>query len=164
MVQNRHERVIVAPAHDVGALINSLSSKNDLLWPRGDWPAMRLDGPLGTGSAGGHGPVRYVVSAFEPGRYVEFRFTRPSGFRGSHAFTATPHGPHRTLLRHEISMTLRGAAVFTWPLFFRPMHDALIEEGLDRAERTCGTEPGEPHRRSLWVQTLRALFSGRLTG
>lgn len=161
MVRNQHERVIAAPAHEVGVLINSLSSKNDLLWPRDEWPSMRLDRPLCPGSAGGHGPVRYVVSAFDPGRFVEFQFTSPSGFRGSHAFTATPQESHRTLLRHELTMTLLGAAVFTWPLFFRPMHDALIEESLDRAERECGTVPAEPHRRSLWVKALRALFNGR---
>ena len=44
------------------------------------------------------------------------------------------------LLRHELSLSPSGAAKLTWPLFFRPMHDALIEESLDRAEREFGSD------------------------
>ena len=95
---------------------------------------MRLDGPLGVGAAGGHGPVRYFVTAYEPSRRIEFQFTGPSGFHGHHSFTATSLTHHSTLLRHELSLSPSGSAKLTWPLIFRPMHDALIEESLDCAE------------------------------
>lgn len=70
MVHNLHERQIDAPPDEVGTLIDSLGDKNDRLWPRNEWPAMRLDGPLRVGADGGHGPVRYFVTNYEPGRRV----------------------------------------------------------------------------------------------
>lgn len=163
MVYNTHQREIAAPASEVGPLIDSLAGKNDRLWPRSEWPAMRLNGPLGVGAAGGHGPVRYFVTAYEPGRRIEFQFTSPSGFNGHHSFTATSLTDTLTLLRHELSMSSSGTAKLTWPLFFRPMHDALIEESLDRAENEFGSSPGAAHRRSLWTKILRAPFSARMT-
>lgn len=161
MVHNMHERAIAASAEEVGMLIDSLASKNDRLWPRNEWPAMRLDGPLSVGSAGGHGPVRYFVTSYEPGRRVEFQFSSPAGFNGRHSFTAMSLAENSTLLRHELGISLSGAAVFTWPIFFRPLHDALIEEGLDRAERECGASPRPRSHRSLWTRILRAPFSAR---
>ena len=163
MVYNTHQREIAAPIGEVGLLIDSLASKNDRLWPRNEWPAMRLNGPLSLGAAGGHGPVRYFVTAYQPGRRIEFQFTGPSGFNGHHSFTATGLTENSTLLRHELSLSPRGTARLTWPLFFRPMHDALIEESLDRAEKECSFSPGDAHRRSRWTRILRAPFSARMT-
>lgn len=158
MVYNTHHREIAAPVHDVGQLIDSLASADDRLWPRSAWPAMRLDAPLGVGAAGGHGPVRYFVTTYEPGRMVEFQFSGPSGFNGKHSFTATALTNTTTLLRHDLSMAPTGATRITWPLFFRPLHDALIEESLDRAENAFSSS-AVSHRRSWWTKTLRAPFS-----
>lgn len=163
MVHNLHERVIAAPPGEVGKLIDSLGTKNDRHWPRHDWPAMHMDEPLGVGSAGGHGPVRYFVTRYEPGRTIAFQFTRPWGFKGHHAVTVTRLADDSTLLRHELAMSTKGMAIITWPLFFRPMHNALVEELLDRAERECGNPPRHPHRRSLWTKILRAPFSARIS-
>ncbi len=162
MVRNLHEREIAAPAEAVGMLIDSLAGENDRLWPRREWPAMRLDGPLRVGAAGGHGPVRYFVTHYEPRRRVEFEFTSPAGFNGGHSFAAISRTENSTLLRHELAMSITGTAVFTWPLFFRPLHDALVEECLDRAEHECGASSDLRHRRSLWTRILRALFSPRM--
>lgn len=68
---------------------------------------MRLDRPLDVGASGGHGPVRYVVDAHEPGRSVRFRFTDPSGFHGHHAFTNSEVGDEvGVLLRHELILSM----------------------------------------------------------
>jgi len=158
MVLNVHEREIAAPLNEVGALIDSLASKEDRFWPCDHWPPMRLDQALCLGAAGGHGPVRYFVSRYDPGRLVEFQFTSPAGFQGQHAFTAVGRGEQSTLLRHEITLSPKGSAIITWPMFFRPLHDALIEEAMDRAEQECGAPSGSPHRRSLWARVLRASF------
>lgn len=162
MVHNVHEREIAARRETVGALIDSLGSKADRLWPREAWPAMRLDAPLGVGAAGGHGPVRYTVTRYEPGLRVEFRFTGPAGFHGHHAFVASARAEGSTLLRHELTLSPTGPAIVTWPLFFRPLHDALIEECLDRAEHECGTPPRRPYRRTAWTKLLRASFAAQL--
>ncbi|WP_454084602.1 SRPBCC family protein [Georgenia sp. Marseille-Q6866] len=161
MIRNVHEREIAADAEWVGELINSLASSSDRLWPRDQWPAMRLDRPLGIGAAGGHGPVRYVVEAFRPGRSVTFRFIRPVGFHGSHGFSVTAVGERSSVLRHELVMRVSGGAAVTWPLVFRPLHDALIEECLDRAASAAGHPPAVPARRSRWTRLLRGLLSAR---
>lgn len=116
---------------------------------------MRFDRPLGVGAVGGHGPVRYVVDDYDPGRLVRFRFTRPEGFAGHHSFSVSETAANVSVLRHELVMTVTGASRLTWPLFFRPLHDALIEEALDRAQLAAGLPPDRPATRSAWVRTLR---------
>jgi hypothetical protein len=121
-VLNIHEREISATASAVGGLINSLASEHDRLWPRTMWPPMRFDRPLGVGASGGHGPISYVVEEFVPGQKVRFRFTRPRGFHGHHWFEVIFAGEHRTLLRHTISMKVKGPAVLYWSLVIRSLH------------------------------------------
>jgi hypothetical protein len=153
-VRNVHERVLAVPVEEVGALLDSLSSRSDRLWPKG-WPPMRFDRPLGIGAIGGHGPIRYEVEEYSPGRSVRFRFTAPAGFDGSHRYEveALPQGG--SVLRHVLEMEAGGMAVFTWPLLFRPLHDALLEDSLDRAETVLGNGPRRPSRWSWYVRLLR---------
>ena len=60
-VLNIHEREIDATYEQVGALIDSLSSEEDCLWPNHSWPRMKFDRPLGIGADGGHirGQISY---------------------------------------------------------------------------------------------------------
>ncbi|MEV2278767.1 SRPBCC family protein [Nocardiopsis sp. NPDC049922] len=160
-VHNLHERRLpVAPEH-VGALVDALSSPDDPLWPRHHWPAMLLDGPLAPGARGGHGPVRYTAEEYLPGRLVRFRFEAPRGFDGFHELTVRPDGPEGAVLRHLVSMRLRGPARLTWPLAFRWLHDALLEDCLDRAERGLTGTVRAPARWSPYVRLLRSLASRR---
>lgn len=157
---NVHERVLVATPAEVGALLDRLASREDGIWPRDRWPAMRFDRPLGVGAVGGHGPVRYNVEDYQPGRSVRFRFTAPRGFLGTHGYEIEERAGE-TLLRHVLKMRTEGPALLTWPLMFRPMHDALIEDSLDRAERSLGREPARPNRWSARVRLLRRALGGR---
>jgi hypothetical protein len=120
---------------------------------------MTLDRPLSVGAVGGHGPVRYTVEAYEQEQSVRFRFTAPRGFIGTHGFEVESLGEGTTRLRHVLEMKTSGWATVTWPLVFRPLHDALIEDSFDRAERSLGLEP-HPARWSPWVRLLRWVFSG----
>ncbi|MFE7492135.1 hypothetical protein [Kitasatospora sp. NPDC057541] len=54
-------------------------------------------------------------------------------------------------------MTMRGAARLTWPLAFRWLHDALLEDSLERAERVCDSELRTPANWSRYVRLLRFL-------
>lgn len=162
-VRNIHQREFPIPPAQVGALIDSLASREDRLWPWRSWPRMKLDRPLGVGAHGGHGPVRYFVEAFEPGRSVRFRFTGPKGFDGYHALEVVDSGEGRCALRHTLEMTARGAAAFTWPLFFRPLHDALIEDAFTVAETSLGLPP-QVKRWSPWVRVLRRVAGGGRAG
>ncbi|WP_411132833.1 SRPBCC family protein [Streptomyces sp. C10] len=157
-VYNVHERVLPVAGAEAGLLIDGLSGDADPLWPGHDWYPMRFDGPLAAGAAGGHGPVRYTVAAYVPGQWVRFLFTGPRGFHGFHEYTVHPLGPDRTLLRHTLAMHARGPARLSWPLAYRPLHDAALEDSLDRAERACTGTVARPARWSRYVRLLRRLI------
>ncbi len=156
MVVNVHERAYPVAAAELAAVLSTLASGNDRVWPREDWPRMRFEEGLVPGAQGGHGPVRYVVEAVDPRREISFRFTGPSGFIGRHSFSLHP-SDDSAVLRHEIALRPRGWARLSWPLFFRPLHDALIEEALDKVGRELGFPPRAAYRRSSWVRFLRWL-------
>jgi len=159
-VRNVHERVLVAPASRVGALLDGLASSEDALWPHQAWPAMKFDRPLQVGAIGGHGPIRYGVEEYEPGRSILFRFTAPRGFDGTHGLTVERVDKDRTRLSHVLEMRASGPAKLSWPVVFRPLHDALVEDALDRAERHLGVTP-RPRQWSPWVKVLRWMLAGR---
>lgn len=157
-VLNVHERQLEAGLDRVGALIDAVSSPQDRLWPKASWPNMQLDRPLGVGARGGHGPIRYVVEAYEPGRSLKCRFTSPSGFDGFHLLECMASPTGGTVLRHTLEMNTHGPAVVSWPLLFRPLHDALIEDGFS----TAAVALGEPARIQPWntyVKVLRWLLN-----
>jgi hypothetical protein len=153
-VLNIHEREFDLPLATVGSLIDTLASKSDHIWPNDKWPAMRLDRPLSVGAVGGHGPVRYSVEEYRPGREIHFRFLAPSGFKGKHAFEVEDR-QGQTVLRHVLEMRAAGQACLSWPLLFRPLHDALIEDGFDRATVALGIDLPNPTRWPFYVRVLR---------
>jgi hypothetical protein len=140
-INNIHERVLNASADRVGELIDGLASADDRLWPHDRWLPMRFDRPLEVGASGGHGPIRYVVESYSPGRRVQFRFIEPKGFAGVHFFEVVPLEAEKTMLRHTIEMEAAGIAWLAWSIAIRPLHDALLEDALDRAEAFTGRQP-----------------------
>lgn len=158
-VLNIHERELQANPAEVGALIDSLASSEDALWPKDTWPRMEFDRPLQVKATGGHGPVRYFVEEYKPGQCVRFRFTGPKGFNGYHGYEVLAQTNEATLLRHTLKMTTHSRAIFSWPLAFRPMHDALLEDSLAVAQASLGLTP---HMKpwSYWVCFLRWVVSG----
>jgi len=160
MIRNIHERTFRADADRVGALIDTLASDDDRLWPRDRWPAIRFDRPLAVGAIGGHGPIRYVVSTYERGRSIRFRFTAPRGFIGWHGLDAVSLDGGGTRFVHALEMHAEGPARFTWPLAYRWLHDALLEDALDNAARALG-EPSNSTRWSWYVRILRCILRVR---
>jgi hypothetical protein len=157
-VRNVHERVLSVEAGAAGRLIDTLASDQDALWPQRMWPPMRFDRPLSVGARGGHGPIRYQVEHYRPGHAVRFRFEAPRGFEGHHRLEIETLEDSRCVLRHVLEMRIRGPAVLSWPLIFRPLHDALVEDALAQAQASLGLEP-DVVPWSRWVRTLRWLFS-----
>lgn len=159
-VLNIHERVLPRAA-DVGALIDGLATgRHDRLWPWERWPPMRLDRQLQVGAAGGHGPIRYVVDEYEPSRRIRFRFTAPAGFVGFHEYRLVEMA-ERNILQHVLAMRAEGWTRLTWPIAFQPMHNSLIEDSLDKAEREVTGNVQDQIRWSPWVSALRWVFSKR---
>ena len=157
-VLNIHERELPVPADQVGVLIDSLSSRDDALWPKQSWPRMELDRPLSVGASGGHGPIRYIVEAYTPGQMIRFHLTGPAGFNGYHRYEIIKSSARSSVLRHTLEMITHGPAVVSWPVAFRPMHDALVEDSLAVAEASLG-QPPQVRPWSGWVRLLRWMFS-----
>jgi hypothetical protein len=159
-VLNVHQRWLPGPPEPVGALIDGLAGPDDRLWPD-RWPAIRFDRPLGPGAEGGHGPIRYRVEAYAPGRRVDFRFTGMPGLEGVHHLEAEPAGPGAVVLRHVADGRVSGRMLLVWPLVIRFLHDALIEDLLDRAELEVTGTVASPARWSPWVRLLRGRLGRR---
>jgi len=157
MINNVHERVVGADMAAAGALIDSLSSKDDRLWPSRRWPAMRLDRGLEIGSDGGHGPVRYEVARYEPGRLVAFAFTPKFPIAGEHRVEVLPAPGGETLLLHTLEGWPKSWLRLGWPLCFRWLHDALIEDAFDRAEAELAGAEWQPRQLPVHVRMLRWL-------
>ena len=162
-VLNIHERELDAPIARAGELIDSLAARNDRLWPGHSWPRMQLDRPLGAGASGGHGPIRYAVEAYKPGRFIKFRFTGPGGFDGYHAFDLSALSDLHVKLRHTVKMNTHGLALISWPLVFGPLHDALLEDALATAQASLGLPP-TMQAWTPWVRFLRWLATGGKAG
>jgi hypothetical protein len=158
---SKHERVIQATAEAVGGLIDSLSSRDDKLWPWENWPAQRFNGPLAVGARGGHGPIRYTVQDYQPGRLVRYHFAPPPGFSGWHGFEVREH-ERGAVLQHVVHGQAGLRGWLRWQLVLRPLHDALIENALDKAETLAQDTPRQPRTWPLYVRLLRRLLAGRV--
>ena len=158
-VVNVHQRLLHATPERVGALIDTLASPADVLWPGRAWPRLKFDRPLGVGATGGHGPIRYFVEAYQPGQSVRFRFTAPRGFDGWHGFEVLEATPVHCVLEHRIEMNTRGPALLTWHLAVRHLHDACVEDALSQAQAALGNEP-KPVPWSARVRLLHWLAAG----
>jgi hypothetical protein len=106
------------------------------------------------GSRGGHGFVRYSVESVEQHRVV-FRFDERIGIRGTHAFELHELADGGCVLRHVLEGESLGPMRIGWPLVVQPLHDALIEDGLDNAVRELDGERVEKRRLTRRVKILR---------
>jgi hypothetical protein len=162
-IHNLHERLLAGSVEKVGALVDGLAGPNDRLWPSDRWPAMRFDGPLRPGARGGHGPVGYAVAEYVPGQHAAFTFDGRgliAGIEGGHRFEVL-EAKGRPVLRHVIEARCGLAAWLRWILVIEPLHDALIEDALDRAERCLSGRVEHPARWSPRVRFLRWLVASR---
>ncbi len=157
-VVNRHRTPLPVAPGRAAVLIDSLASRQDRIWPSACWPALRLDWPLMVAAHGGHGPIRYTVEHYVPGQRVRFRFKRPAGFHGWHEVRLDPAADGSVELVHELRMNLSGLARLSWPLLYRPLHDALIEDALALARSAVGQD-ASPVPWSFRVRVLRSLLS-----
>lgn len=158
MVRNIHRRSLPISLRQGEILLRSLASHEDRLWPGDKWWPQRFDGGLVPGAKGGHGPVRYMVESVAP-RQVVYRFPRKGWFRGTHQFDLVAHaGADGCELVHTLRGTLHGRGLLLWPGLVRPLHDALLEDVMDRAEQAAGRSPVRPARHSAYVRFLRRRF------
>lgn len=93
---------------------------------------------------------------------IRFRFAPSLGVDGTHTFVVVPDG-EGSVLRHELEARTRGRMRLLWPLAVRWLHDALLEDLLDRAEAEVAGAAARPAHWSPWVRFLRAAASRRLS-
>jgi hypothetical protein len=157
VIHNVHERRVAARIDEVGALLGSLGSADDRLWPVDRWIALELDRPIGVGVHGGHGSIRYTLTEYVPGRRLVFVFDPPTPLVGTHRFEVAEHPDGGSVLRHVLDAQPRGSMRLLAPLAVGWVHDAVLEDALDRAERFLGVGPARPARWSPYVRLLRRL-------
>ena len=159
-VTNIHKRIISQPIDKVWPLLLTLSSKEDKIWPKEQWPAMNLDKGLVEGSKGGHGPIRYTVAQFIPKQLIQFQFQHPRGFNGYHQLEVAKVNHQKTELKHSILMQTKGSDTFLWIFVIRWLHDALIEDAFDKVENQF-SEKKKKTPWNTWVRMLRSIFKKR---
>ncbi|HTF50140.1 MAG TPA: SRPBCC family protein [Pseudonocardia sp.] len=160
MIHNVHQREFRATEDQLGALLDQVAEPGGL-WPS-RWPPLVLDRPLGVGADGGHGPIRYQVVDYQPGRRAVFKFQEPTDLDGTHTLEVLPGSrPGTAVLRHELTGQPRGLGLLNWTLLIRRLHDALLEDLLDRAGHAVGDPPARPARWSVLVRMSRGLLGLR---
>ncbi|WCO03010.1 hypothetical protein [Psychroserpens ponticola] len=156
-VINSHKRKLNQPIKKVSELFKTLATKNDKIWPSNNWPAMRFKDGLSLGSQGGHGRIRYTIIAFEAGKHIKFKFTKPEGFNGTHELNIITISDHTSEINHIIKMKTNFKATFLWVFIIRWLHDALIEEAFDTVENYFSEEKKVP-KYNFWVNYLRGFY------
>ena len=149
-IDNVHERVVTGGPDEIGPLLATLGQPDDALYPP-SWPPMRFADGIAVGSRGTHG----VISAYEPGRLLEFSFPPGMGITGTHTFTVTPLGDGRSRVRHVVDADAVPAAWLAWKAAIQPAHDAVLEELLDRLASATGAPPARPAVPSVHARLLR---------
>ncbi len=159
---NVHERALSVSAEKAGSAIDSLTREDDFLWPGHRWPPMKLDAPLGKGASGGHGPVKYSVKEYVPGKRIVFGFDKSgvvAGIDGRHYFEVVSLR-EKVILRHVVEGKCGFRDWLLWHAVIGPCHDALLEDGLDLAENTL-TGSGKVTELSFQVRFLRRILAGK---
>jgi len=157
---NIHRRIIYQKENLIAEIFNSLATKNDRIWPIGKWPKMKFKDGVKVDSVGGHGPIRYSINKYVVGKYIEFKFLSPTGFNGIHKFEILEIDSNKTELKHTIDMNISLVTFINWFFIVRPLHDALLEDALDRVENVF-LEKKKSSKWNLWVVFLRKVLSGK---
>lgn len=157
-IKNVHERKVSAPFQKIGKMIDTVSSEADQVWPHENWPRMELNQPLGIDASGGHGPIQYKVTAYEPGRHIRFAFMKH--FDGYHEIVLESLDDNCCLLRHNLIASVQGMNVPKWWFVIRPLHNALVEDLFDKVERNVNCTP-RPRSWGFWATWLHRLLRRR---
>ena len=153
---NIHTRKIDKPINEVVKLFNTLATDTDMMVATDKWPRIKLDNGLQVGSKGGHGPIKYFVTEYQPQKLIQFQFDMV-GFNGFHKFELLELENNRTKLLHIVDMTTNGWATLKWSLAIRWLHDAFIEDAFDKVENHF-TKEKKITTWNWWVKTLRNIM------
>ncbi|OYO14394.1 hypothetical protein CGZ94_07220 [Enemella evansiae] len=135
-ISNVHQRTVPGDLARSRALLATLATPGDRVWPKDRWPRIWFgdQGPV-PGADGGHGPIRYRVVEVTPDR-MGFQFTKD--LTGDHRLELTEEPDGRVRWTHTINLVrpnllLRHGIV--------PLHDACLEDLLDQVEAELSDRP-----------------------
>jgi len=157
-VLNIHTRTINQPIREVSELLETISTENDKIWPKGKWPRMKFNDGIHMGAKGGHGPIRYTVEKYDPNEIIQFRFSKPNGFNGIHKFEIKEFADRQTEIKHTIDMVTKGKGTLIWLFAIRSLHNALIEDGFDKIENNF-SNLNKKTEWNIWVKIVRKLLA-----
>ena len=153
-VLNIHKRTLNYPKSKVRELLKTLSTENDKIWPKENWPEMKFKDGIQLGAKGGHGPIRYSVEEYDPNEIIQFRFSKPDGFNGINKFEINELSNEETEIKHTIDMNTQGKGTLIWAFAIRSLHNALIEDAFDKLENNF-SEVQKSKKWSFWVRFIR---------
>ena len=156
-ITNIHTRIVHQGKDKLSGILDSLSSKDDQLWPSEQWPPMIFRKGLSEGAVGGQGPIKYSIRKYVPGNSIEFKFIKPDGFNGTHKFEITELDSVKTEIKHTIKMSLSGKGILIWYLAVKWLHDALLEDCLNKVESHFLKMPKRT-KWNVWVCLLREIY------
>ena len=154
-VINIHKRKINQSKETIYKLFETLSTKDDKIWPYEKWPAMRFKDGLKVGSHGGHGPIRYYVASITNNESMVFNFTT-EGFNGSHSLNIKELNASEVEVSHIINLEVFGSAKWSWIFVIRWLHDALIEDAFDKLENQFSANK-KVTTHNFWVKFIRKI-------
>lgn len=157
-VLNIHTRILPKAKSEVVELLQTLSTNKDEVWPLKKWPRMKFKEGIKEGAKGGHGPIHYSVEIYKPSEIIQFRFSKPTGFKGIHKFDLKELGPEKTEIKHTIDMETNCKGSLLWLFAIRALHNALIEDGFDKMESTLSHTQVESEW-NIWVKFLRKILA-----
>ncbi len=158
---NIHRRKINQPKVEVVNILRTLSTEDDLIWPKKHWPRIKFNDGMQVGAAGGHGPIRYSIEKCNLEGLVLFRFSKPLGFNGIHKFEIEAVDEYETMVTHTIDIHTEGKGTLQWLFAVKPLHNALIEDLLDNIENHF-SETKKSTQWSPWVKLLRRQIKSRV--
>mgnify|MGYP003745620701 FL=1 len=159
-VLNVHKRIINQPKNEVSEILKTLATENDKIWPKEKWPQMKFKDGIKIGAKGGHGPIRYLVEEYNPNEIIQFRFLKPNGFNGIHKFEINELSKEKTEIKHTLDMNTVGKGTLIWIFGIRSLHNALIEDGLDKLENDF-LENKKLSKWNFWLRFLRKQMAKR---
>ncbi len=156
-VINIHTRIINQPKKVISELLTTLATKDDLIWPKENWPAIRFKNGINLNTKGGHGPIKYTIEEYNLEKIIQFRFTKPKGFLGIHKFELKELNNSQTEIKHIIDINTNFRATLNWIFIIRPLHDALIEDAFDKLENNFSSNKKKA-KWSFWVKFIRKIM------
>lgn len=156
-----HKRQFDSPDHEVRALLDSFGRPGGLFQPGEEWLAQGINETLTVGVKTGHWPFKYEVQDYVPGESLGFTFLYPPCLKGATCrFQIYKNLKGNTVLVNTFEHSAKGPANISWPLVFKWLYQASIQDVLANAQRSLGEVP-KVRGWSPWVNLLRSIFLAR---